>query len=255
MGMWGYVLRQHLTGILKQEIQLLITALLCLLHLIMMINGQIVVSSLRTRAAFGPSTTVSNAQRRLKASGRCDISFCAVKCHCSGNTSKLPKLLRWNYSLVFPHLPLRADPLVHLPVLVTSMSFLFCVISPLFLQPHLPHLFSFITSPTITSFSSDCSLFSSFSFHYHSHLSRSSPFSPLFNLNLFTFIPPSLCPLLLPSLAGPSAEWSYCCLPLSPSLSGQHFRDLLIGLELSIPSGWITEHRCKSPPVWEVCHS
>lgn len=37
-----------------------------------------------------------------------------------------------------------------------------------------------------------------------------------------------------------------------PVSQGQHFRDLLIGLELSIPSGWIAEHRCKSPPAWKA---
>lgn len=43
---------------------------------------------------------------------------------------------------------------------------------------------------------------------------------------------------------------------VSLSLSqGQHFRDLLIGLELFIPSGCITEQRCKSPPGWKLYQS
>lgn len=156
-----------------------------------------------------------------------------------------------------------ADSSAHLLVLVTSMSFLyFLLILPLLcLLTSLPP-----TTPP-----------SNFLFHYCTHhhmvfqwllsfllflLSLPHPPFSLFSVqaplpSVFFFLLSSLhllpSPLgflfCLPSLPGPGAEWSHCCLSLSFSLSGQHFRDLLIGLELSIPSGWITEHRCKSPPV------
>lgn len=63
--------------------------------------------------------------------------------------------------------------------------------------------------------------------------------------------PPFPFPAPSSSLSCRTSCWAQCrvillfSLTLSLSL-GQHFRDLLIGLELSIPTGWITEHGCKS---------
>lgn len=108
-----------------------------------------------------------------------------------------------------------------------------CFVTSCYIKPHLLHLISL--------------LHPSSSPRPHSFLVSSSYLIPLLYNPSFPFLPFPVCLLLLkPVQSDPIVVF------LSIS-QGQHFRDLLIGLELSIPSGWITENRCKSPPAWKAC--
>lgn len=148
---------------------------------------------------------------------------------------------------------IRADSLLHLPVVVTSLSFLYFlpILPPLFhltSKEHLPliSLLSLPHPPFPALFPAQSSLQSWSLFPFQSFLlvPLSPPSSRFFPSSLSSWAQRRVILLL--------------CFSLSFS-QGQHFRDLLIGLELSIPSGWITEHRCKSPPAWttmlSVCES
>lgn len=149
----------------------------------------------------------------LKASKRSDISFGALKCHCSGNTSKLLKVLWQNYSLVFPPLPFQQRILscafllfgyFHvLPALSSNSSSSSSSVLP-FCRPHLPHPVPFISSRTVASLSFPVPPF----FPLPSLLSlQHQPFSLSFPLSLLLHLSfPSWSVSRLPSRAGPGAE-------------------------------------------------
>lgn len=127
------------------------------------------------------------------------------------------------------HMSLQSQKFQTIVKLFISLS---CFVTSCHTKPHLPHFISLL------------------------HPSSSPPFVPLVSSSdlipllynpSFPFLPFPVCLLLLkPVQSDPIVVF------LSIS-QGQHFRDLLIGLELSIPSGWITENRCKSPPAWKAC--
>lgn len=115
----------------------------------------------------------------------------------------------------------------------------------------IPFLSLALAQSPLSLFQSLLSFLFPLSFHYNINRSLSlfhSVFSSIFPFLLGPFPVSPLEPALVQS--------DPLVVRLSLSLAPeQHFGDLLIGLELSIPSGWITEHRCKSPPAWRACRS
>lgn len=173
--------------------------------------------------------------------------FCSVsKCRHGGNTHTLLKLLLLKHSSVLPPLTPAAYPLLHPQALADSMSFLFSLLIPPPLVSFPPNHTSLIYALSLPGSPSLLSPLTLPHPPFSLYCSVSSSILILINPP-FPFPAPSSSLSCRTSLAGPSVEWSYCSLSLSLPLSlGQHFRDLLIGLELSIPTGWIAEHRCKS---------
>lgn len=165
---------------------------------------------------------------KLKAGSLGDISFFAIKCHCSGDNSKL---LLISLSTLSVHTapthgyfhPLSSNPASSDPS-----------------SPNHTSLISFLSLPIPPSSLSIHSSPSPFlCFHYHIHLSTSFHSLTSSVLILFLSFPPfssslsSVLPLLIPSfLNGPSVEWSYCCASLSLSLC-------VSGAALQGPPDWI----------------